>query len=105
MNHIEELEKIPVSEWAKIWCSLNSWKIPELLSHIKPDWWDDEPSKEKGEKMYLFVMPLMKRITFVIGDKATSREWNRDMMTDEEHDFFYNNPYEEFVKKYRPREQ
>lgn len=88
---ISELNKIPVTEWAKIWCKLNSWEIPDCLQHIKPSWWDDEPSKKKGEMMMEFLRPLMSEIKCTIGDKACNREWNRDRMTDEEHELFWKN--------------
>jgi hypothetical protein len=87
---ISELDKIPVTEWAKIWCKLNSWEIPDCLQHIKPSWWDDEPSKKKGEMMMNFLRPIMSKIKYTIGDKACNREWNRDKMTDEEHEIFWN---------------
>ena len=88
---ISELDKIPVTEWAKIWCKLNSWEIPDSLQHIKPSWWDDEPSKAKGEMMMGFLRPIMSKIKYTIGDKACNREWNRDRMTDEEHELFWKN--------------
>lgn len=86
---ILELRKIPKSEWARLWCKINSWEFPDELKNVKPKWWDDEHTKEKCERIYQFCMPIMKEISNEIGYKACNREWNRNRMTDEEHDKFW----------------
>jgi len=88
-NALLELYKVPVLEWDKLYCELNSWKIPEQLKKIKPDWWDDDSSREKSDKMIEFIRPLIFKIKSTIGKKACSREWNKDTMTDKEHEIFW----------------
>lgn len=85
-NLINELERIPQTEWAKIWASLNKYKIPEELKHIKPDWWDVGFDIERRSE---FVSPLMWHIVHAVGMKACNREWNRESMTDAEHEEFW----------------
>jgi len=89
---LEGLYKIPESKWAKIWVSLNIWKIPNELEHLKPSWWDGEPdSKDKNQNMRDFISPINKEIEDTIGKKACNREWNRDRMTDKEHEIYWRN--------------
>lgn len=85
-----ELRKIPKSEWARLWCKMNVWEFPNELKNVKPDWWDDEHTKEKREMMYQFLEPIMEEISDEIGHKACNREWNRYRMTDEEHEKFWS---------------
>lgn len=93
-SSIVELEKIPVSKWAWIYCELNSWHIPEELSQIKPKDWPEEiygeGFKENAEKAVKFLDPLMERIVSEIGAKACNRQGNIDRMTDEQHELFWN---------------
>jgi len=91
----EELDKIPVSDWAKAWCSLNRWEIPDCLSRIKPKWWDEK--HDMNTKME-FLKPLMYKIELKIGKKACNREWNKGRMTDEEHELFWKNRGRYIVK-------
>lgn len=90
---IIELEKIPVSNWARMYCEFNSGEIPNELSHIKPKDWPDDPYgddfKENAERMCKFLSPLMDRIENEIGRKACLRQGNIDRMTDEEFEYFW----------------
>lgn len=88
---LQVLNNIPTSEWAKMWCSFNRWEFPETLNHIKPDWWDTEHghNTEMGNRKFDFLRPIMEHIEKVIGQKACNREWNRDRMTDEQHEEFW----------------
>lgn len=82
----KELDNIPKEEWAKIWCSLNAWDIPEQLKHLTPTWWGGKERDRKWE----FMKPVMEKIVSEIGKKIINREWNRKNMTDEEHEAFWN---------------
>lgn len=82
IDPIVELKKIPKTEWARIWCELNSWKIPKELKHIKPNCLIKEMS---------FLRLLMDYIEYIIGEKACLRCWNKDYMTDEQFEIFFRN--------------
>ncbi len=71
-----DLSQFPPEQLAKFWCQLNSFEWPvELLDAAdRAKTWD-----------------LMCRISAAIGDKACNREWNRDRMTDEEHERWWAN--------------
>lgn len=90
---IDELHKIPVENWARMWCDMNSWNIPIELNHIKPYYWEDEGSQEKTDKMIHFLSPIMNEIYRKIGHKACLRQWNKDRMTDEEFEVFWYRHY------------
>jgi len=85
LDYMSELDKIPVDEWPKIWCELNVWKIPKKMAHIKPQWFDGGSIYDKS----IFINPLMKKIEMIVGHKACNREWNRDRMTDAQHEAFW----------------
>lgn len=65
-DRIAELQKIPTSEWERIWHTLNIWEFPEELKHIKPTWWDNKPKywsyKKYSNKRFEFITPLMEKI-------------------------------------------
>lgn len=88
-NVIDELHKIPVENWARLWCYMNNWNIPIELNHIKPDYWEDEDSLEKTTRMCQFLSPIMDEIDRKIGHKVCLRQWNIDM-TDEEFEVFWS---------------
>lgn len=67
--------------WAKIYCELNCWDFPNALIEIKPKDWDTFDLNEKLE----ISRPIMKKITDTLGERWVSREWNKDRMTEEEH--------------------
>ncbi len=86
---IDELHKIPEENWAKMWCDMNSWEIPIELYHIKPEYWEEEGSLGNIDKKYHFLYPIMNVIKQKIGRKACLRQWNIDIMTDEEFEVFW----------------
>lgn len=97
-SQVKELRKIPKTEWAKLWCKLNSWKIPDGIT--KPGWWDNAFPSERRQNMRMdFLRPLMKEIVDTIGEKACNREWNIDRMTDEEHEQFWKDRGKQFEVK------
>ena len=89
VSPLGELKKIPTTEWARIWCELNSWIIPKELEHIKPKWWVGN----NIARAMNFLRPIMQHIETTIGMKACNRYWNKDNMTDEEHEIFYRNNF------------
>lgn len=103
IDFIPILKSIPISDWAQIWCELNSWKMPEQLHAIKPYWWKDMDLKNT-EKMSPFIRPIREYIEGTIGKKTISRQWNKDRMTDEQFEFFWDNDYEVYYKKYHPND-
>lgn len=84
---LSKLDDIPTTEYAKIYCELNIFKIPESLKNIQPQWL-------KCKKIDLLLtyklFPIMEKIESVIGEKACNREWNKNRMSDEEHEHFWN---------------
>lgn len=78
---IKELEKVDKMLWAGIWCKLNTWNFPDELNHIKPEWWNNASSGEMQE----IIRPLNSHIKSILGERWVSREWNKDRMTEEEH--------------------
>jgi len=90
MNTITELDKIPKSEWPEIYCSLNRWIIPNQLIHLRPNWWPYILHYDNFSDVKTFIDPLMEHIKNHIPDKVLSREWNKDTMSDEQHERWYN---------------
>ena len=88
-----ELDKIPVEELAKLWCDFNKWKFPKIIEHVKPESWDSWVGRDREEKRGAVCFPVMAYIRDKIGFKACIREWNREMMTDEEFEEFYKSQF------------
>src|SRR6185503_2135291 len=86
---IAAINKLNRSQWAKIWCELNAWGWPQALKEIKPSWWDQTAHADSQHRKFDFTNPIMKYIEYSIGMQACNREWNRDRMTDEEHEAFW----------------
>lgn len=66
---IAELRKTPKEEWARIYCELNSHKLPKELLEIKPIYYD-----ERDNDMSLaFTILIMEYIEKVIGEFTVSQ--------------------------------
>lgn len=90
LDPLKELDKIPKSEWPRMWADLNKHQIPVELQHTKPEWWETEIEHNGHHgKCHTFIWPIMGRICRTVGNKACNREWNRETMTDEEHEAFW----------------
>lgn len=74
---IAELHTVPVSEWAKIYCQLNSRQYPIELINIKPDFYDID-----DEKSVAFFIIISDEIENIIGEYETSQYWNCFHRTD-----------------------
>lgn len=74
---------ITLAEW---WCSLNNWQWPDGLPN-KQDPPKDLSDKEMKDWRGGIIRKYIER---KIGHRLCSRVWNREMMTDKEHDDFYN---------------
>ena len=80
--YIKELEKIDKIHWARIYCELNCWKMPKELIQLKPKWWkNDNVDKRKSD----IIRPINNHIVLILGKRWVSREWNKERMTEEEH--------------------
>lgn len=88
-DYISELFKVDKSLWPKIWCTLNCWEFPEELIHVKPDWWDTVVGRDAVDKKMAVNRIIMDYIADQVGMKACNRYWNKDRMTDEEHEEFW----------------
>jgi hypothetical protein len=85
---IEILQTQDESTLARWWCELNGWGWPEGLPDKENDvgkkW---KPGGRRGQ--------IMSWISSLIGAKACNREWNRERMTDEEHEAFWRGNHTE----------
>lgn len=80
--YLQELKKVDKMKWASIHCALNRWEFPEELIQLKPDWWiDNKADKRKPE----IITPINNHIELTLGRRWISREWNKELMTEEEH--------------------
>lgn len=73
---------------AKYFCRFNAWEFPEELLKYKPEWWGSDKNR-----MYAFLKPVFRYIQDTIGVKACNREWNRETMSDEEHEAWWRDRY------------
>lgn len=83
----KEIQKIILEQTdqrkAEMYCELNRWKWPPELEKFNPG---DYGTRQDS---WRDAMPIMDFIQGIVGDKATSREWNKDNMTNEEHEVWY----------------
>lgn len=93
------IDNIPESDWPKLWCDFNSWKIPEQLIDLKPEWWHINDTAMENHQAV--SRPSMNKIEAKCGRMALSREWNRERMTDAEFDIFWNDR-DRWVKEFIP---
>jgi len=86
MSDIDYLKDVDEQRLAEIWCELNRW-----------DWPNEIPDPEDVGDIIKNNHPrrnlIMDFIHDEIGDKRCSREWNRDRMTDEEHEDWYHKTF------------
>lgn len=75
------------AELARGYCVLNRWGWPEWLPNPMSlaDRQEPGPSRARAAMEW-----IVKRV----GRRVVSREWNRDNMTDDEHEDFYRGMYE-----------
>ena len=66
-------------ELAKFYCELNTWKWPEMIP--RPEKPVYVPNGRRSN--------LMTEIENMVGEKFISRYWNKDRMTDEEHEAWW----------------
>jgi len=90
---IDEIFKVPVDMWAKMWCDFNTWNFPEEIIHVKPIWWLDNNDALLLEKKSMFISMPMITIESRVGHKACLRQWNIDRMSDEEFEEFWTKNY------------
>jgi hypothetical protein len=75
----EILRSAPNSILAKWWCMLNSWQWPREIPE------PEQPILGIGSKNPR-RHALMNTIDKIVGHKVINREWNRERMTDAEHE-------------------
>ena len=80
---IEILESTDHKDLAKWWCKLNSW---EWVDELPDEPNDSVATSEINDRRGV----IMELIHDIIGERMISREWNRDRMTDLEHDIWFN---------------
>lgn len=95
---LEELENIPIENWSNIWVQFNGWDWPNDFWFARPKCWTEMERNEgfDSKQMSEFIEPIMRKIENAIGIKKCNREWNRNRMTDEEHEKFWSRIGKEF---------
>lgn len=78
---LQEQDNDTLAEW---WCTLNRWDWPEGL----PDPMTGEERRKDYDPANRATR-MMHWIEERVGHKKVSRWWNKDNMTDEQHDLFY----------------
>lgn len=76
----EILSKFSDNDLADMSNLLNCWEWPEELPNPEPDTYI--PNDRRSQ--------LMRYIDGKVGGKLVSRRWNKDRMTDEQHEIFWN---------------
>lgn len=75
------------AELARGWCLLNSWGWPEWLPNPMRLEDRQQPGLNRARVAMLWI-------TKRVGERVISREWNRDTMTDDEHEDFWRGTVE-----------
>lgn len=99
-SDIAVLEKQTDEVLAEGWCLLNRWGWPEWLP-------DPMTEAERNTKDYTpdnRASEIMRWIDDKLGHKVVNRCWNKDCMTDEEHEDFWNG-YHEGDEEARKRDE
>lgn len=84
-SEMEFLDKQDTVTLAKWWCKLNSWEWPDGL----PNKQASLHTFERGELEKWRGGLIMDYIEMKIGKKRCNREWNRESMSDTEHETFW----------------
>ena len=84
---------------AEGWCALNSWEWPQWLPCPETYEYRREVKENRGRA-------AMRWIENRVGKRILSRVWNKDRMTDEEHEDFWRGVHEgnaEALERYYER--
>lgn len=89
-----------------ICCSFNSWEFPshvKEISDLKPLYWKTWTQEEK----FHFLKPISKYIESVIEPKEISREWNKERMTHNQFEEWWEYTYQgkNTLSKHNPRRE
>lgn len=84
---LKRIESIDISELPRIYCYLNRWEFPDELIDLKPNNWELYPILNKHE----IISDGIDYIKNNVNEKELSREWNKDRMTPDEFEEWWNN--------------
>lgn len=65
-----ELFKLPQDQWLEVGWQLNHWHWPDVLKHVRPEWWVDKDYALSGKKYaYMRYVDIPKAVRNAFSEK------------------------------------